>query len=94
MMTTTSMTTQFTAGARVKVIQYPKAPREDDSIQGRHGEFVEYTQPHGYARVALDDELGDTRLVHPENLIAECICSVIGCGFYANDGSEFCPSHY
>jgi hypothetical protein len=36
---------------------------------GLVGEFVEYTKPHGYARVALDG-YGEA-LVHPEELEPE-----------------------
>lgn len=89
-------TQRFTKGARVKVVQFEKAPREDRGVQGRHGEFVEYTS-RGYARIVLDalpNESPDPWLIHPENLIEECLCSVVDCGFYANDESDYCPSHF
>lgn len=90
-MTTTTITERFIEGARIKVVQFPTAPREE--YDGAHGSFTSYTSPHGYARITLDKFAGQ-QLVHPENLMAECICSVIGCGFYVNDGSDYCPSHY
>lgn len=80
----------FQAGDRVKVVQKPTTPTEK-GLNGRTGRFIEYT-PKGYARVRLDKYYD--ALIHPENLQRIVICSVKGCGFYANDGSDFCPSHY
>lgn len=58
-------------GDRIKVSH--SVGQEDRSWQGRLGTFVEYTKPHGYARVTLDgDEHISNVLLHPESLLICC----------------------
>jgi hypothetical protein len=55
---------QLRPGQRVTVVGRP-----DHAFAGRTGTFVEYTKPHGFARLHLDGEHRLQRvLVHPESL--------------------------
>lgn len=58
-------------GMRVRVKYQPGLGDSlDEAFVGRCGSFVRYTEPHRYARVALDGETLDA-LVHPESLEPE-----------------------
>lgn len=45
---------------------------EPKHLHGRHGELLELTRPHGYARVRFDGD-ADASLVHPESLVKEVV---------------------
>lgn len=57
-------------GDRVKVAS--PVGKEDKTFEGKTGTFVEYTKPHGFARLHLDGEPETMRvLVHPESVKPE-----------------------
>jgi hypothetical protein len=90
-MTQTATQSRYERDDRVEIVQHTCAPREDCKVTNRRAVFVEYTQPHGYARVDVQG-IG-LWLVHPENLRLAPLCAVEGCGFYHLDLSDYCASH-
>lgn len=65
------------SGQRVRVVQNPCAPREDDAILGATGTVDDPVYSRlGYLRVRLDERPIDgwpglPHLIHPENVVPE-----------------------